>query len=132
MLGKRHGRARRRSTPRVLLVGLTPLMMEVLSGALSERAEVSAVPFPGDAFEQAADDLDAELVLVDTTYLDEALVRPLMLQRFAESGAVLAFVSEQGAAWFDDLGAEVSGQLDPVDAETLIGLIHRPNLTLVE
>jgi hypothetical protein len=116
----------------VLLVGLTPLLMEVLSGPLSEMAEVCAVPFPGDAFEEAVDEIRAELVLVDITYLDEALVRPLMLQRFAGSQVVLAFVSESGDAWFDDLKGEVSGRLHHVDAGRLMALIGRPNLTLVE
>ena len=132
MRGKRPGRARRRTTPRVLLVGLTPLMMDVLSGPLSDVADVSAVPFPGDAFEQAADEFGAALVLVDVTYLDEALVRPLMLQRFAGSCAVLVFVSEQGTAWFDDLGTSISGRMDHADAESLVGLIHRPALRLVK
>lgn len=132
MQANRPGRARRRAHSRVLLVGLTPLLMEVLSGPLSGMAEVSAVPFPGDAFEQAVEDVQAELVLVDITYLDEALVRPLMLQRFAGSPVVLAFVSESGDAWFDDMKSKVSARLTHVDAGRLMALIGRPNLTLVE
>jgi len=64
--------------------------------------------------------------------LDEALVRPLMLQRFAGSPVVLAFVSESGDAWFDDMNSKVSGRLTHVDAGRLMALIGRPNLTLVE
>ena len=105
----------------MLLVGLTPLVMDVLSGPLSDRADVSAVPFPGDSFEQMADEFGAELVVIDVTYLDEALVRPLLMQRFAESQPVLAFVSERGPAWFDDLRHDVSGHLEVADAEHLIG-----------
>jgi hypothetical protein len=55
-----------------------------------------------------------------------------MLQRFAGSQVVLAFVSESGDAWFDDLKGEVSGRLHHVDAGRLMALIGRPNLTLVE
>src|SRR5439155_21225676 len=54
----------RRRRPRILLVGLTPLLMDVLSGPLSDAADVSAVPFPGDAFEQAADQFGPDMVLV--------------------------------------------------------------------
>lgn len=132
-MGGRRTRSHRtgRHSPRVLLVGLTPLVMDVLSGPLSELAEVSAVPFPGDTFEQMADEFGAELVVVDVTYLDEALVRPLLMHRFAESEPVLAFVSERGPAWFDDLRHNVSGHLELADPEHLLGLIGRPNLRLV-
>ena len=40
--GSRHGR----HSPRVLLVGLTPLVMDVLSGPLSDRADVDRRAFP--------------------------------------------------------------------------------------
>ena len=132
MVGTRPRRASaRRRRPRILLVGLTPLLMDVLSGPLSDAADASAVPFPGDAFEQAADRFKPDMVLVDVTYLDEALVRPLMLQRFAELRPVIAFVSEQGTAWFDDLRNDVGGRLEHVDAAALLGLVARPNLTIV-
>jgi hypothetical protein len=116
----------------VLLVGLTPLMMEVLSGPLSDAAETSAVPFPGESFELAADEFGADLVLVDVTYLDEALVRPLLMQRFAPSKPVLVFVRESGQAWFDDLAQDVSGHVDRVDAERLLQLAGRPPLRLLQ
>ena len=116
----------------MLLVGLTPLMMDVLSGPLSDYAEVSAVPFPGDAFEDAADEFGADLVLVDITYLDESLVRPMMLRRFDEGRPVIAFVSEHGAVWYDDLRTKVSGRLEEADAHRLLSLIGRPPLTLVK
>jgi hypothetical protein len=54
-----------------------------------------------------------------------------MLQRFAELRPVIAFVSEHGAAWFDDLRNDVGGRLEHVDAEALLGLVARPNLTIV-
>src|SRR6478736_1753644 len=113
-MGGRQRRPRRsaRRSKRVLLVGLTPLMMDVLSGPLSDFADVSAVPFPGDAFEQAADEFGADLVLIDVTYLDEGLVRPMMLARFEDGRPVLAFVSERGAVWYDDLRTKVSGRLE--------------------
>ena len=65
--------------------------------------DVSAVPFPGDAFEAAAAELRPCLVVVDVTYLDEARVRPLMIDRFSRKGPVLVFASESGHAWSDDL-----------------------------
>jgi hypothetical protein len=133
-MGDRQRRRRQlsRRTKRVLLVGLTPLMMDVLSGPLSDYADVSAVPFPGDAFEQAADEFGADLVLIDVTYLDEGLVRPMMLARFDECRPVLAFISERGAVWYDDLRTKVSGRLEDADADRLMALIGRPRLTLVK
>ena len=55
-----------------LLVGLTPVMTRALEGPLALRMDVSAVSFPGDAFEAAASELRPCLVVVDVTYLDEA------------------------------------------------------------
>ena len=42
--------------------------------------------FPATRSRSAADEFAADLVLVDVTYLDEALVRPMMLRRFDEAG----------------------------------------------
>src|SRR6476646_1857022 len=91
-------RRRVRSTrPRLaLLVGLTPMMMRALEGPLSLRMDVATVAFPGDAFEAAAAELQPCLVVVDVTYLDEARVRPLMIDRFSRKGRVLVFVSGRG------------------------------------
>jgi hypothetical protein len=115
----------------VLLVGLTPLMMRTLEGPLSGVVQVSAVPFPSAAFERAAAEVRPHLVVVDVTYLSEERVRPLMMERFADSGAVLVFTSESGGGWMDDLGARCSGPLASHSADTLLSLIAPPALSLV-
>jgi hypothetical protein len=116
---------------RALLVGLTPLMMQALQGRLAEELEVSAVPFPGPAFERAVTDIQPGLVVVDVTYLDEGRVRPLMMNRFAQFGSVLVFASESGGGWMDDLGQGRSGPLDEVNPATLLALVPQPALSVV-
>jgi hypothetical protein len=116
---------------RVLLVGLTRLMMRTLEGPLSDAAQVSAVPFPSAAFDRAADEMRPNLVVVDVTYLSEDRVRPLMMERFAEIGSVLVFTSEGGGGWMDDLGARISGPLESHSADALLALIAPPTLSLV-
>lgn len=116
---------------RVLLVGLTRLMMRTLEGPLSDAAQVSAVPFPSTAFDRAADEMRPHLVVVDVTYLSEDRVRPLMMERFAEIGSVLVFTSEGGGGWMDDLGARVSGPLESHSPEALLSLIAPPALSVV-
>src|SRR4051794_26947879 len=108
--------SRRRARPMrprlALLVGLTPMMTRALEGPLALRMDVAAVAFPGDAFEAAAAELQPCLVVVDVTYLDEARVRPLMIDRFSRKGPVLVFVSESGRAWSDDLDSGCSGPME--------------------
>jgi hypothetical protein len=116
---------------RVLLVGLTRLMMRTLEGPLSDAAQVSAVPFPSTAFERAAEEMRPHLVVIDVTYLSEDRVRPLMMERFADVGAVLVFTSEGGGGWMDDLGARVSGPLESHSADALLSLIAPPTLSVV-
>jgi hypothetical protein len=116
---------------RVLLVGLTRLMMRTLEGPLSDAAQVSAVPFPSVAFERAADEMRPNLVVVDVTYLNEDRVRPLMMERFADVGSVLVFTSEGGGGWMDDLGARVSGPLESHSPDSLLSLIAPPTLSVV-
>lgn len=116
---------------RVLLVGLTRLMMRTLEGPLSDAAQVSAVPFPSAAFDRAADEMRPNLVVVDVTYLSEDRVRPLMMERFAEIGSVLVFTSEGGGGWMDDLGARVSGPLESHSPDLLLSLIAPPALSVV-
>jgi hypothetical protein len=115
----------------VLLVGLTTINMSVLEGPLSDVAEVSAVPFPGAAFDDAADDLHPDLVIVDITYLDEAVVRPLITHRLAHTNATVVYLSDTGPTWFDDLGAVVSGPLENANTDTLIQLVSGPTLRLI-
>ena len=116
---------------RVLLVGLTRLMMRTLEGPLSDAAQVSAVPFPSAAFERAAEEMRPHLVVIDVTYLSEDRVRPLMMERFADVGSVLVFTSEGGGGWMDDLGARVSGPLESHSADALLSLIAPPTLSVV-
>jgi hypothetical protein len=107
------------------------MMMRTLEGPLCNHLEVSAVPFPGDAFEAAAAELRPCLVVVDVTYLDEARVRPLMIDRFTHLGSVVVFASESGHTWSDDLDSGVSGPLGRCTADALLALVARPTLTVV-
>lgn len=125
-----HRRAARR--PRVLLVGLTPLMMRTLEGPLSDVAEVSAVAFPSPNFERVAGAAQPQLVVVDVTFLDESKVRPLMMSIFEPQSPMLAFVAQSGYGWLDDLGAHVSGPIEDASARALMRLVARPSLTVVE
>ena len=78
---------------RALLVGLTPLMMRALEGPLAESLEVSAVPFPGTAFDRAVTSVRPDLVVVDVTYLDERRVRPLLMERFRQLGSAAGWTT---------------------------------------
>src|SRR3569623_1672237 len=89
------GRFRRR----VLLVGFPPLMLSALEPALREGSEGTSVPFPGVSFDNAAEELDPDLVVVDVTYLDESVVRPLITHRFVASKPMVGYLSDQRQAW---------------------------------
>ena len=131
---RRAGAARRsRSHPRkrVLLVGLTALTMEALEGPLSDVADVSAVPFPGDAFDRAADEFGPDLVIVDVTYLDEPVVRPLITHRLVHAKPLVVYLSERGQGWYDDLGAVASGPFPDASVAGLVRLVSGPSLRLV-
>jgi hypothetical protein len=112
-------------------VGLTPLMMRALGGPLSDSMEVSAVQFPSEDFDRIVDEVQPCLVVVDVTYLDEARVRPVLMERLASLGPVLAFVSETGTGWVDDLGSACSGPLEEIDGAALLALVRSPSLTVV-
>ncbi|HEY0387110.1 MAG TPA: hypothetical protein VGC71_01595 [Gaiellales bacterium] len=116
---------------RALLVGLTPLMMRALEGPLGDSIDVSAVPFPGTAFDRAVTAVRPDLVVVDVTYLDERRVRPLLMERFRHLGSVLVFLSEGGGRWVDDLGHGWSGPADDVSPDALLGLLPQRALRLV-
>ena len=70
-------------------------------------------------------------MVIDITYLNESRVRPLMMDTFADSGAVLVFVSEAGGGWMDDLGTRCSGPVEAHDPQVLLALIAPPQLSLV-
>ena len=62
----------------MLLVGFPPLMLSGLEPALARVAEVVSVPFPGTAFDRAAEEFDPDMVVVNVTYLDQAVIQPLI------------------------------------------------------
>jgi hypothetical protein len=115
----------------VLLVGLTRPMMQLLDGPLSERAVVSAVPFPSAQFDRTLATISPDLLVVDVTYLREERIRPELLDRLAGKPVVIAFVSEAGGGWVDDLRAKRSGPIDDAGPEALLRLIEPPALRLV-
>lgn len=75
---------------------------------MARVAEVRSVPFPGDSFDRAVDE-GADVVVVDLTYLDESLVRPLITRRFTDTDAVVVFVAAAGPTRIDDLVALAAG-----------------------
>ena len=87
-------------------------MLSVLEPALREVSEVTSVPFPGVSFDNAAEELDPDLVVVDVTYLDESVVRPLITHRFVACKPMVVYLSDQRQAWLDDLAAVDSGPLE--------------------
>jgi hypothetical protein len=105
---------------RVLLVGLPPLSLNALEPALRESAQVLSVPFPGASFDRAVEEFDADMVVVDVTYLDESRVRPLILSRFVHTKPVVIFVSDGGDAWMHDLAA---GRSLPLRDPSISGLV---------
>jgi hypothetical protein len=122
---------RARCNRRVLLVGFPPLMLSGLEPAFSSVAEVVCVPFPGIAFDRAAEEFDPDLIVVDVTYLDESVVRPLITKRFAQAKPVVAYVSDQREMWVDDLQALTSGPLEDSSIPGLVALASGSPLSLV-
>ena len=94
---------------RVLLVAPTPLMLSAVEPILAEVADVRSVSFPGDSFDRAVEEGDDDVVIVDLTYLDESLVRPLITRRFADGRAVVVFVVDAGPTRIDDLVTLAAG-----------------------
>jgi hypothetical protein len=85
----------------VLLVGLPPLSLAAFETTMREVADVRSVAFPGPQFDLAADSGDYDLVVVDVTYLDRAVVRPLISRRF-RGRATVAYLTKEGGALLDD------------------------------
>jgi hypothetical protein len=112
---------RDRDSRHVLLVGFPPLMLSVLEPAFSNVAEVASVAFPGAEFDDAAEGFDPDLVVVDVTYLDESVVRPLITHRFAERGPKIVYLSDWRQAWVDDLGSIDSR---PLSDASIAGLVR--------
>jgi hypothetical protein len=98
----------------VLLVGLPPLSLAAFEAPMREVADVSAVPFPGRQFDRAAESNIYDLVVVDVTYLDQSVVRPLISRRFL-GRTMVAYLTQTGGAWLDDLRSGSTSQLpEPV------------------
>ena len=76
---------------------------------MAKVAEVRSVSFPGDSFDRAVEEGEDDVVVVDLTYLDESLVRPLITRRFADGRAVVVFVAAGGPTRLDDLVALAAG-----------------------
>ena len=105
----------------MLLVGFPPLMLSALEPAFSDVAEVASVAFPGGEFDDAAEEFDPDLVVVDVTYLDESVVRPLITRRFAERGPKIVYRSDRRQAWVDDLRSIDSR---PLSDASIAGLVR--------
>ena len=69
---------------------------------MREVAEVLAVPFPGAQFDSAVEATPFDLVVVDVTYLDQSVVRPLISRRL-HGRTTVAYLSPTRGAWLDDL-----------------------------
>lgn len=106
-------------------------MLSALEPAFREVAEVSSVPFPGVSFDNAAEELDPDLVVVDVTYLDESVVRPLITHRFAACKPMVVYLSDQRQAWIDDLGSIESGPLEDASVAGLTRLASGSGLRVV-
>ncbi|HET7171144.1 MAG TPA: hypothetical protein VFI18_05880 [Gaiellales bacterium] len=109
---------------------MPPLSLNALEPALRRSAEVLSVPFPGSSFDRAAEGFDADMVVVDVTYLDESRVRPLILSRFVHRKPVVVFVSDGGGAWLHDLAAERSQPLSDPSISGLVALASASPLRL--
>jgi hypothetical protein len=115
-------RAHQDSHRRVLLVGFPPLMLSGLEPALARVAEVVSVPFPGTAFDRAAEEFDPDMVVVNVTYLDQAVIQPLIANRFASAKPVVAYLSDQRDIWIDDLQGASFARLDDSSLNGLVTL----------
>jgi hypothetical protein len=120
-----------RNPRRVLLVGLPPLSLNALEPALRDKAEVLSVPFPGASFDRAVEEFDADMVVVDVTYLDAARVRPLIASRFLNTQPVLIFLADGGEAWMHDIRAQRSVPLKDSSIAGLVALASASPLRLV-
>jgi hypothetical protein len=108
---------------KVLLVALPPFTESILERSLTRVAEVVSVPFPSSAFDRAAEEFRPDLVVVDLTYLDESVVRPLITDRFLDVRSLVVYVTDQGrAGWYDDLDSLLSGDLASLSVEGLVQL----------
>jgi hypothetical protein len=127
----RRRRSGGRSGRRVLLVGFPPLTLSALETAFKEVADVVSVPFPGSSFDRAAEEFDPDLVVVDTTYLDDMVVRPLISRRFHGSKSVVVYLSESGQASSDGRVIEAAAGMTDGTIGRLVGLLSSSPLSLV-
>ena len=112
-------------------MGMTTPMLSLLDGSLGESSAVSCSPFPSPHFDRLLGEIEPDLIVVDVTYLDEAVVRPFLMNRLADTGTVLVFATATGYGWVDDPVSARSGYLPDVTAEKLLELIRRPHLRVV-
>ena len=116
---------------RVLLVGLPPLTLNALEPAFRKVADVRSVPFPGASFDRAAEEFDADLVVVDVTYLDAARVRPLIDRRFFRTRPAIVYLSGGGEAWLYDVHTPHGRRLADPSVSGLVALTSGSPLRLV-
>jgi hypothetical protein len=62
------------------------------------------------------------MVVVDVTYLDESVIRPLIANRFAAAKPVVAYLSDQRDIWVDDLQGSSFARLDDPSLNGLVTL----------
>ena len=121
------GRPRRR----VLLVGFPPLTLGGLKRSLAKVSEVVCVSFPGTDFDRAAEEFDPDVVVVDVTYLDESVVRPLITQRLHSCSPLVVYVSDARGGTVDDLRYQTTGPLEDSSVAGLVALVTGSPLSLV-
>lgn len=88
---------------------------------MADVADIESVPFPGAAFERAAESGSHHLVVVDVTYLDEGRVRPLIERHFVGHPAVV-YVSATGPTILHDLSRGESWELGEPSIPGLVAL----------
>lgn len=118
------------SRRRVLLVGFSPLILRGLESHIRAVADVACVAFPSREFDRAVDTFEPDVVIVDTTYLDQAVMRPLMSRRLRAQCALVAYVSDRRGL-VDDLASGQSRELADASITTLVCLASGSPLTLV-
>jgi len=115
----------------VLLVGFPPLTLGGLEGSLRQVSEVVCVSFPGTDFDRAAEEFDPDVVVVDVTYLDESIVRPLIAQRLHSCKPLVVYVADGRNGTIDDLRSQTTRALADASVGSLVALVTGSPLSLV-
>lgn len=89
------------------------------------------MPFPGTDFDWAAEEFDPDVVVVDVTYLDVSIVRPLMTQRLASCKPLVVYVADGHQGLYDNLRWQITGTLDDSTVAGLLALVTDASVSLV-